>query len=86
MLLNRRLILFFRSTNGNQADLLASKLDLIFITGLQFLQGGVSVADHQVAVALNGWCVGELSAAFTYATTSTKRNTLGFKQSLVTVS
>ena len=53
LLLNRRSILFFGTTNRDQADLLASKLDLIFIAGLQFQQSGVGLANQQIAVALN---------------------------------
>ena len=52
LLLNRRSILFFGTANRDQADLLASKLDLIFIAGLQFQQSGVGLTNQKIAVAL----------------------------------
>ena len=40
-------------TDGNELDLLAAKLDLKFIPGLEVEHGGVGLANQQVAVELN---------------------------------
>jgi hypothetical protein len=46
-------LVVFAAADGTQANLLTPQPDLNLIAGLQIQQGGVSLADQQIAVALN---------------------------------
>jgi hypothetical protein len=77
-------LLLVCTTGGDQRDLLTAKLDLELIAGLEIKQGGVGLADQQIAVALHGGGVAELAA--TFAATHTvvpQAEAFGLEQSLI---
>ncbi len=52
-----RLLLLVHTTQKDQAHLLAPQLDLELIARLEIQQGGVGLANQQIAVALHRGCV-----------------------------
>ena len=56
------------TTGRDQADRLAAQLDFEFITGLEIEHGGVSLADHQVAIELHLGPKAELAPRGCFAT------------------
>ena len=51
-------------TRGDQTDGFLAKLDLKLVTGFQVQHGGVSLADQQIAIALNFGDVAQFASTF----------------------
>ena len=79
------LLVFFRSTNGHQTDLLAAQFDFKFISGFEIQKCCVGLANQQVSIALNCGDVAQLASAFADATDAcgAKADTFGFQECLV---
>ena len=74
---------FLGSTDWNQSDGFFTQFDFKFRTRLQFHHCCVSLADQQVAVALNFGDIAELATTLANTAFTTKADTLGFQQSLI---
>jgi len=81
----KSLFVFFGTTNGHQTNLLATEFDLKLIAGLEVKQGGVSLADQKISIALNGGDVAELASTFANASNArgAEADALGFQKCFV---
>ena len=72
------------STSGEKTNRLFAELDFKLITGFQIQHGGISLADQQIAVALNFCDVAQLATAFANCSSTTGEiHTFSVEQSLV---
>ena len=80
----RWLSIFVFSTQGRQANLLATQLDFEFVARLEVEHRRVGLAHHQVAVELHLGAEAQLAAALTnFGGSAAELNTLGIEKGFV---